>query len=832
MSLSRIYNKLILRYSWAVILTIVSLTILASFYSLKFNLDASSESLILENDDSLNYYRKIREQYGTDDFLIITYTPNSDLLSKESLNGLKSLRDNLLTLDTVQSVTSILDVPIIYNAGISLSRLKSDLQTIESSKIDMTLAKKEFQTNPFYHDLLVSSDFKTTALQIFFYPDKEYFELVNRRALLREKLTRQKLNISETEELEHITQDIKKHNIEALTQRELDIEIIRKLMDAERHRSKLYLGGIPMITSDMIRFIRHDLIVFGGGVIAFLIFILMLFFHQPRWILLPLFCCMITGIIMIGLLGLMDWSITVISSNFLSILLIITLSLTVHLIVRYRDLQVTLPNHSHQDLVLDTVASMAQPCFYTILTTAIAFASLIVSEIRPVIDFGWIMVIGLVMALIISFLIFPASLILLPKANMPPPMDFTRSFMLRIAQIVRTTPRIIIYLFTLLMIILGIGITRLTVENRFIDNFKSSTEIYQGMKVIDQELGGTTPLDIIIDPDQEFYEIKKELDYESSDLDELYSETIVDQAEPNYWLNPSMMENIQKIHKYLESYSIIGKVLSIGTAIQIVEHINGAPLDAFELALIRKRIPDDIAKDLVDPYLSEDANQVRFSVRVIETDPILNRKQLLNDINNFLVNKMHFDDSQVHLTGMLVLYNNMLQSLYRSQILTIGAVMVAIFLTFIVLFRSIVLAILGIIPNIFSVILILGIMGWLRIPLDMMTITIAAITIGISVDDTIHYIHRLKREYPVDHNYEETVNRCHSGIGKAMYYTSITIIFGFGILGFSNFIPTIYFGLLTGLAMFVALAGNLFLLPALILMFKPVVTRSFINQGE
>jgi uncharacterized protein len=621
-----------------------------------------------------------------------------------------------------------------------------------------------------------------------------------------------------------MAEEIVKHNSEILARQENDVEIIRQLMDAERDNARLYLGGIPMITADMIRFIRHDLIVFGAGVLLFLVLILTLFFHKFRWVLLPLSCCVVTGILMVGFLGLVGWRVTVISSNFLSILLIITLSLTIHLIVRFRDLQIVSPNRSYNDLIRDTVTSMAQPCFYTILTTAVAFASLIVSGIRPVIDFGWIMVIGLALAFLTSFLVFPAGLALLQPPSLPLSRDFTRSFTLHLAQMVLSAPWTIICTGVLLMIIFGIGIWRLEVENRFIDNFKSSTEIYQGMKVIDRELGGTTPLDVVIDPDQEFHEIQRELAEEPGDMDELFPGSSIKTTEPNYWLNPAMLQKVRMIHEELESYPITGKVLSIGTAVEIVEHLNGAPLDEFELALIRKRTPEKIAVDLIDPYLSEDANQIRFSVRVIESDPSLNRKQLLDNIHAFLTKKMLFEDNQVQLTGMLVLYNNMLQSLYQSQILTLGAVFLAIFLTFVVLFRSLSLSLIAIIPNIFPAILILGVMGWLGFPLDMMTITIAAITIGISVDNTIHYIHRLKRDFPVNGDYGTTVRRCHGGVGKAMFYTSVAIIFGFAILMLSNFIPTIYFGFLTGFAMLVALAGDLLLLPAIVLILKPDIT--------
>lgn len=824
MRLTAFYNHLVFKQSWAVLILVAVLTLLAGFFALDFELDASAESLVLENDTSLDYYRQTRELYGTDEFLIITYTPDNDLLSKQSLKGIESLRDQLLELDSVESVVSILDVPIIYNLGVKLSELGNNLKTIESPDMDMALARKEFLTNPFYRDLIVSSDAKTTAIQVIFYTDEKYFDLVKHRNNLRAKSNQQDLNQEEKEELKDILLQIKNHNRDALIQREKDIGTIRGIMNSERHHAKLFLGGLPMITVDMIRFIHHDLIVFGIGVIVFLVFILMLFFRKPRWVLIPLLCCVITAILMIGFLGLAGWSVTVISSNFLSILLILTLSLTIHLIVRFRDLQIASPEKSQSMLIHDTVASMVRPCFYTILTTAVAFASLIVSEIGPVIDFGWIMVIGLGVAFLISFLVFPASIVLLPATAVPPSENFTRRFTLWVAQLVHTSPWTIIFISTLLMIVVGIGISRLKVENRFIDNFKSSTEIYQGMMVIDQKLGGTTPLDVIIDPDQEFYELERELSEETSELDSLFMDPLDEPVKPNYWLNPQMMEKIQSVHEHLESYSITGKVLSIRTAIIIIERLNGEPLDEFELALLRKRVPDDIAKDLIDPYLSADSNQTRFSIRVIESDPSLNRKQLLADIKEFLVKDMHFEDSQVHLTGMLVLYNNMLQSLFRSQILTFGAVFLAIFITFVFLFRSFILAVIGIIPNIFSAVLILGIMGWLSVPLDMMTITIASITIGISVDDTIHYIHRLKHEYLTDKNYSAAIKRCHGGIGKAMFYTSVAIVFGFAILGLSNFIPTIYFGLLVGTAMLVALIANLLLLPAIILKAEPRIT--------
>ena len=489
--------------------------------------------------------------------------------------------------------------------------------------------------------------------------------------------------------------------------------------------------------------------------------------------------------------------------------------------MRFRDLQLEFPGKPHHELVFDTIKSMFKPCSYTVITTIVAFASLIISNIRPVMDFGWIMIIGLVIALGISFSFFPAALGLLKIIKAPIKGDFTRVFMSRIASLVIKAPGIITITLILLMVLSVHGILQLEVENRFIDNFKHDTEIYRGMKIIDQQLGGTTPLEIIIDPDREFIELQEELEQESSEFDVLFPAVENETTVISYWLEPDMVKKIQAVHNHLESYPTTGKVLSLATGINVIEHLNQAPLDIIELALIRKRMPEELSEIMIDPYLSDDSNQVRFNIRVKESDINLNRKNLIEGIRDYLTSRLKFTEDQVHVTGMLVLYNNMLQSLYQSQILTIGAVIIAIFLTFILLFRNLLLSSLAIIPNIFSTLLILGIMGWMNITLDMMTITIAAITIGISVDDTIHYIHRFQQEHYKNGDVPETIRKCHAGIGKAMYHTSMAIIFGFAILAMSSFIPTVHFGLLTGFAMLVALIGDLFLLPAMLLLVKP-----------
>jgi uncharacterized protein len=368
-----------------------------------------------------------------------------------------------------------------------------------------------------------------------------------------------------------------------------------------------------------------------------------------------------------------------------------------------------------------------------------------------------------------------------------------------------------------------IGLNRLTVENSFINYFKSSTEIHQGMVTIDNRLGGTTPLDIVItDETPPEAEAQSGGDPFASGCDPFVEDCDGDEEYRDTWFTYQKMERLRKVHDYLDSLPQTGKVLSIVTTLDILARVNGGePLDALQLAFVPSQIPKDLKDILLTPYINEEHDQARFSIRVLETLPDLQRDQLLENIRAHLTEELGFQDDQVQITGMMVMYNNMLQSLFDSQIKTIGVVFLAIMAMFLVLFRSVKLALVGMAPNLIAAGSVLGLMGWLGVPLDMMTITVAAITVGIAVDDTIHYIHRFKTEFTKDGDYIATMHRCHRSIGQAMFFTSLTIITGFSILVLSNFIPTIYFGLFTGFAMFMALLGALTLLPRLIVLVKP-----------
>jgi predicted RND superfamily exporter protein len=848
----KLYEKVVLNHPVIALLMVLILTVLAGNYVSDFRVEASADSLVLENDTALDYYRAINKKYGTADFLVITYTPHSDLLSEDSLEGIEALVMALSALDHVSSVVSILDVPLLHDPELDLADITTGIRSLRDPHVDRELARKEFHENPLYSNMLVSRDGRTTAIQVNFKRDETYYQLLEDRDHLRKIKLERSLTPLEQQQLDEATIKFKNYTSEAQTTLDQYIERIRTILDKQRHRAEIFLGGVPMIASDMVSFIKHDIFVFGISVFLFIILALSVFFRSAKWVLLPIGCCAMTLVLMVGWLGWVDWRATVISSNFMSLLLIIVMSLCVHLIVRYQDLQSENPSLPSNELVRSTLAHMVQPCFYTAITTIVAFCSLLVSGIRPVIDFGWMMTLGIVIGFLVVFIVFPSILLLWKRTGKPVSgNDTTRTFTLKIANFTITYRKLVCSLAILVLLFSVTGISQLRVENRFIDYFKESTEIYQGMEVIDQQLGGTTPLDVILDADPEFMAYLEELKtlQGNDDFDDDFSDDFNDDFEddfedfgddtsnvsedPNFWFNGKQLNQLEKIHDHIESLPVVGKVQSVATAAKVVKSLNDDKLpNDIELAVMRSLIPEEISKAVIYPYMSEDANQVRINMRVLESDPSLRRAELIETINNYLINEMGFQPQQVSFTGMVVLYNNMLQSLFKSQILTIGMVFLAIMLMLMVLFRAFLLAVLAIIPNILSAGMVLGIMGWFKVPLDMMTITIAAIVIGIAVDHSIHYIYRFREEFAKTGDYSETVRRCHGSIGKAMYYTAITIVVGFSILALSNFIPSIYFGLLTAFAMLAALACNLTLLPLLIMTAQPLGHRTTAHPLE
>jgi predicted RND superfamily exporter protein len=789
-----------------------------AWHARDFKLDASADSLLLEDDEDLRIFRDLGERYETREFLFVTFTPTADLFSESSLQQIGKLRDDLKQLPLTESVISILDVPLVKQMEGTLSDIASNYRTLESDDVDMVRARDELLNSPIFSQMVISLDGLTTALQINLKDNSEYSDLQKRKNRLLYKKKKGLLDDEGNAQLSIILSKYEEAKKLAAQQNHENIKKIREIMQNYRQYGVLYLGGVPMITDDMITYIKNDLVVFGFGVFIFLVLMLGIIFRRKRWVTLPLISCIYAGLLMIGLLGLVGWQVTVISSNFISLMLISTMAMNIHLVVRYRQLRNDYPEKSQRELVAEMVNKMVWPCLYTALTTIMAFTSLVVSDIKPVIDFGWMMTIGLTVTFLTSFLLFPSLLVLFDRTATTSGDEAQFKFTAILARITEKHGNKVLFLSILLAVVSIYGITRLEVENSFINFFSENTEIHQGLKLIDEKLGGTTPLDVLVHFPPETGTDADE--FEDEELDLLFGGADLGNAE-DYWFTPHKVEQVKLVHDYLEGLDAVGKVLSLASLIRVGEDINQGTFDAFELAIVYKRMPEDLKGNMIDPYISIPDNEARISIRIKDTQKDLRRNELLQKINTDLADKLGLSADEFEITGLMVLYNNMLQSLFTSQIETLGVVMAGIALMLLLLFRSLSLAIIGIIPNLLAAAIILGLMGLSGIPLDMMTITIAAITIGIAVDNSIHYIFRFREEYARLDDYVTTLHYCHANIGNAIFYTAITIIIGFSILVLSNFIPTIYFGLLTALAMLIALLAALTLLPKLIMLWRP-----------
>jgi len=839
------YDTLVFKRSKWVLLVVAFVLAALWPYLGDFRLDTSSDSLVLENDKSLKYFRDVVSKYSGEELLILTYAPNGDLFADETLADIKQLGDELRVLEPVSSVLSIIDVPLTQSPPITLGELASSTQTLLDEKTDRALAKKEFRDSDLYRDLLVSNDYSTTAIAVSLKSNTELSALLERRNALRLQREQAGLNAEEALELNRLTLEYQaKDDVFKAKQSEF-IEQVRGIMQPYQANAKLFLGGLPMIVADSVAFINSDFETFGLASLALIILILAIAFRQIGWVIMPLLTCAVTGYVMVGLLGLLNWPISVVSSNFLSLLLIITLSLNIHLIVRYRELAKLDPNLDQQSLLSQTVRSKFIACIYTALTTIVAFASLIVSGIRPVIDFGWIMCLGILVAVVTTFLVFPALTIFMKPRHVTANKDAISKVVLNGAQSLHKQGTIVAVFFLAIAGVAAYGMANLTVENRFIDYFKPSTEIYQGMVEIDAKLGGTTPLNIIIDAPKSFLEKSAEVEetveeaaLEPSEDDEFFDEFEDDFNEfdefddegdsenivaTSYWFNEGGIRKIQAIQKSLDALAATGKVMSLATTMSVFDGLKDAkPMDNIDLSFMLNVLSDANKQTLFKPYISDDGNQLHINIRVFETLKGLDRNQLISDIRKLLIEEHAIESEQIHISGLLVFYNNMLNSLFSSQILTLGTVFVVIFLMFIVLFRSIKLALITIVPNVFSAGVVLGVMGVFSIPLDLMTITIAAISVGIAVDNSIHFIDRFRNEMNQKSDDTAAIFEATNNVGQAMFYTTIVITAGFLIMVFSNFVPTMYFGVLTALAMITALIANLIMLPMLVAKFKPL----------
>ena len=791
--LSHLYQNTVLKNPKSIFLLLLIALLSFGYFSKDFRLDASSDTLLIEGDPDLEYLNEINKRYGSKEFLIITYSPNQGMVTESSINNLLSLKYKIQSLDWVDSVITLLDIPLLSNSEAPLQERLENFKTLKDEGVDTERGFKEILNSPVFRNFVISEDGNTSGIIVYIKED----ELKN-------------IEKKSKSEIEAYKDILKKKNHKNITQ-------IREVINGYEDIGKIYLGGIPMIADDMMSFIKSDIIFFGLGVLLFIIATLWFIFRKLIWIIIPISSCFFSVLIMTGLLGLLDWKVTVISSNFIALMLILTMAMNIHMSTRFLQLRNELPNLDNFKIISMTTGKMFWPIIYTVLTTICAFLSLVFSGIKPIIDFGWMMTLGLITSFIVTFTLLPTLLNFISNDSIKIKEDNNSkitSFFGRVS----INNKISIFIITGVIIILSIvGISRLEVENSFINYFNKNTEIYKGMKLIDEKLGGTTPLEVILR-----FPNKMEVITSENDEFEDWEDEGNQQDNEKYWFTKDKVNKIQEVHNYLDSLSAVGKVISFSSIVEVATQLNNnKPLGTLEMGVLYSKIPENIKKDIIDPYISIKDNEARISLRIIDSQDGLRRNDLINQINYDLENKLKLNKEEFKLAGVLILFNNLLQSLFKSQILTLGLVMIGIFAMFMVLFRNVKLSFIGVVPNFIAAFFILGIIGLLGIPLDMMTITIAAITIGIAVDNSIHYIYRFKEEFFKTKDYNKTLKICHSTVGVAILNTSITIVFGFSILVFSKFIPTIYFGVFTGIAMLFAMISVLTLLPSLILISKP-----------
>ena len=794
------------------LITFVSLLGLSNF-----KLDASSDALVLENDEALKVYREAEDEFGDSSFLIVTYEPDKELFSDYSINRIINLENDLKNIDGVDSVLSLLDAPIFFQPRVGLSEITDNLKDLTFEDINLELAKDEIINNPIYKELIISKDGKTTAMQVVLRGNDEYDRLIKQRYSTLEDLNSKepltnKSRLGLQDELNSINERISEINNQESDFNKLLISNIRDTLEKYKDDATIYLGGPSMIATDMMEYIESDLMIFGTAVALIFALMLYLFFGSIWQVILPLINAFLTTFITAGFLGYMDWKISVVSSNFIALLLILTISLTVHLLVKINEIK---KDTDFKTAIITGYDQMFAPCFFAALTTAVAFLSLTFGELKPVIEFGKMMAFGISIAFVLTFTFLPCVLYLINKSKTKDFLSIYKvtQFILSFSQ---NNKAFISFLFAITFITLCFGISKLQVENRFIDYFDKDTEIYKGMYEIDSKLGGTATLDIIISqPEDTFESIEIEDEFFDDDLFEDEGSSA-----SGYWWNIYSLRKLEDIHDYLDSIPEIGKVLSVASGIKLARQINnGEDLNDLELALLRSVLPEDIRESLLYSYINKDDSVVRISTRVNESSANLNRKDLLNKINNDLQNKFNLKQSEYEITGLAVLYNNMLQSLFQSQIGSLLIVFAVISLMLFLIFRSLKIMIIGLIPNIFVASSVMGLLGLLNIPLDIMTITVAAISVGMAVDNTIHYIYRYKKELKKNGS-DNALKNAHSTTGRAIFYTASTIAAGFCILSLSNFFPTVLFGVFTSIAMILAFISSLTLLPNLLVKYR------------
>ncbi len=728
---------------------LVTLSVILFSWIDKFRFDASSETLVLEDDLSYELYEEMNDRFSSSEFLVVALI-DQDIFSNQGLINLRKLEAKLEDVINVSNVISILDAPLFEQPKLSLVKSATNDKYLLVDDLNLISAKQELIESPLFNQLIINNLGTAVAMQI---------------------------NLDDAEDYD------------------ITVKQIRDILKEDKNFES-YLAGPAMIVSDTIAYIKNDVLTFGFLTFV-MFFVLLIVFFRDFW---SAFVIMSNAslviYITICLLGYFDWPISIVSSNFLTLLFISSVAVSVHMIVKLKE------GKTKKFSYEESLAKIFIPCLYTALTTMVGFLSLILSNIQPVIDFGKMMAVGVIINLLISFVFIPA---LIGLRGIAESAEFSLSkiyykyLYINTKNLFKNFGVPLIFLFLPIFIYLSSG---LKVENKFIDYFDESTEIHQGMKFIDEELGGTTPIDIVFTlPEEEIFIDEDDLFFSEG------SET------SQYWWRQKNMRLLKSIQSGLNQFPELGKDLSIVNGVLLAEKLNDFnEMGDLELAFVKNSLlTNDKAKDVLNSYISPDDRSARITFRIIDSYKDINRNDLLMKIDSYLASKLKDTNVEYQLSGLGVLYNNLLQSLFGSQITSLTFVFGAIFVMLLILFRSLLTSLIVIFVPLVAVGFVFSFMSLFSIPLDIMTITIASISVGMSVDYAIHIAWRFREEQKISRSSAE-INTINSS-GQAVLITAMTVIVGFLVFIFSNFNPTVLFGLLSAVAIFVSAALALRLIP-------------------
>ncbi|MDP4536071.1 MMPL family transporter [Alkalimonas collagenimarina] len=791
----------IVRCRWAIIVLFVLLIALLSAFLSQFRIDASADTLLVKNNPLFIKSQLANQRFSPDEFILVAYQPkDGELFSEQTFADITALSADFASLERVSSVTSMLTVPLLSDASVFTSGTDVASLTWQQQQYSPAQMRQLLTDHPIFTDLLLNKAQTAAGIQIVFAPDDKLTELEQQILAIQQITLSQELTKSEQAELDKLQQKADPLRQQLTEQRQQEIEQIAQFTRQVSERADTYTGGAYVVGQHLITMIKSDLITFGLAIAMIIALLLLVIYRSWRWVFFPLFSCAVSVLLTCGLFGLLDIRTTVISANFIALQLILTLAVMIHLLGAYREVARDNPDFTQQQRVSGMLEQKISPCFYATLTTSVGFGSLIFSGIQPVADFGFMMLIAMLITMSVSLLLFPALLSLLKARTETSEFGWLQQGLQQAAMLVKRAPYFIMLTVMLVFCVMATGISRLNVENSFIHYFAKDTLVHQELAFIDQHFGGSTPLDIVITLDPA-------------------------KSKPDLVISAEQLNQLHLAHAAVNAFEASGSVTSLINFTTLARQLNqDRPLTEYELDTIYKLLSTEVTEQLVGAYLAESPEQVRIATRIQDTTEDLNREQLMQQLNSDL-QSVGLAAEDYQLTNLFVLYQDILSRLVDSQVITLGLVYLVLGLVLLFIFRSLKIALIALVPNVLTTLGIIGLIGWLNIPLDLMTITIAAIAMGIAVDDTIHFLHTYLQQ-PA----EDAISTTFQHTGLAIVYTSVIIATGFAVFGFSDFLPSVYFGILTAAAMLMALCTNISILPAMLQRFVLVAKQPDAGQ--